>query len=94
MRLWLPQLFTMVSNFEVTKSIVDFPYERNLCGMIAYSVNQSSMNMDSIAANGTCEQMVVVTPKPYNLIYFTELFNFRKLHLRFIQTPYSQELQG
>lgn len=59
MRLWLPQLYSMVSNFELVDGMVDFPYERNLCGMIAYSVNQSVSNMQSIELDGTCEKVVM-----------------------------------
>lgn len=58
MRLWMPQLYAMISNFEVVDSIVDFPYEKNLCGMIAFAVNQTNSNMQSIATDGTCEVRV------------------------------------
>lgn len=58
MRLWLPQLYSMVSNFELIDGTVDFPFERNLCGMIAYSVNQSVSNMQSIESDGSCEDVV------------------------------------
>lgn len=60
MRLWTPQLYAMVANFELIDSIVDFPYDRNLCGVIAYSVNQSATNLQSIASGGDCEHVVTL----------------------------------
>lgn len=65
MRLWLPQLYSMVSNFELIDEMVDFPYERSLCGMIAFSVNQSDSNMQSIKSDGTCEHVVKGTLYSY-----------------------------
>lgn len=79
MRLWLPQLYTMVSNFELTESIVDFPYERNLCGMIAYSVNQSASNMQSIETDGTCEPAVSTLKIPLHNYYKYNMFNGYRL---------------
>lgn len=66
-RLWLPQLFTMISNFESTNNVPvdqtamltddifdDYYNSNNLCSMIAQSVNKSATNIKSIETNGTC----------------------------------------
>lgn len=59
MRLWLPQLFTMVSDFEVVKlSGLNDGLDTNLCSMIASSVNQSIANTESIHYTGECTQVV------------------------------------
>lgn len=51
-RLWLPQLFAMVSDYENMETFGDS--ESDLCSMLSYSVNKSIANIQSINTNNTC----------------------------------------
>lgn len=50
MRLWLPQLYTIVTDYDTWDSdtFADSDYNADLCGMIAYSVNQSVTHLQSL----------------------------------------------
>ncbi|KAJ6639914.1 Synaptic vesicle glycoprotein 2A, partial [Pseudolycoriella hygida] len=59
-RLWLPQLFAMVSDFENMQTVGDS--DSDLCSMLSYSVNKSIANIQSINTNNnTCLVNIVDT---------------------------------
>lgn len=64
-RLWLPQLFSMVSDFENMETFDDT--DSDLCSMLSYSVNKSIANIQSIDTNNTC---VVVSIFPIKIEWF------------------------
>lgn len=57
MRLWLPELFTMVSENESSS---------DLCSMISASVNKSSLSLEAMEDNKTCEDVVRADDFKYN----------------------------
>ncbi|XP_037029687.1 synaptic vesicle glycoprotein 2C [Bradysia coprophila] len=65
-RLWLPQLFSMVSDFESMPPLDDI--DSDLCSMLSYSVNKSITNVQSIGTNNTCIPNVVNSTTYVNTI--------------------------
>lgn len=73
----MPQLFTMISDFESSNAIEMVGYEDNsLCTVISFSVNKTNTNLVSAVTTGECELAV------RNISTFNELqinsINFRK----------------
>lgn len=70
MRLWLPQLYTIVTDYATWDSVsfADSDYDADLCGMIAYSVNESVTNLESLDWINNCSaavslEMILSPPK-------------------------------
>lgn len=62
MRLWLPELFTMVSENESSS---------DLCSMISASVNKSALSLEAMEDNKPCEDVVKADDLKYNTTTFT-----------------------
>lgn len=62
MRLWLPQLFSMIADFDNSNIIdsINYTGDNSLCTMIEFSVNKSIHNLESVETNGTCTIVVSV----------------------------------
>lgn len=74
MRLWLPQLYAIVGNYDDHLDSSDNDAPNNLCEMIAQSVNQSdSMLTDELA---DCTDSVRIKPYKFHPISIIILTSF------------------